>query len=82
MHGVGCIPNLTIVAPSDEVELKNVVATCVAYDKGPTVLRYPRENGCGIDKLKSLFGYTFDEVPAKGEPLPIGKGRIVRSTSI
>jgi len=79
---LGCIPNLTIMAPSDEVELKNMVATCAAYDKGPTVLRYPRGNGYGIDKLKSLFGYTFDEVPAKGEPLPIGKGRIVRSTSI
>lgn len=77
---LGCIPNLTIMAPSDEVDLRNMVATCAAFDDGPTVLRYPRGNGYGIEKLKSLFGYTFenDEIPAKGTALEIGKGRIIR----
>jgi len=77
---LGCIPNLTIMAPSDEVELRNMVATCAAYDDGPTVLRYPRGNGYGLEKLKTLFGYTFenDEIPAKGTPIEIGKGRIIR----
>jgi 1-deoxy-D-xylulose-5-phosphate synthase len=85
-HGVydlsymGCIPNLTIMAPSDEVELKNMVMTQAAYDDGPTVLRYPRGTGYGPEKLQSLFGYKLknDEIPAKGEILPIGKGRIIR----
>jgi 1-deoxy-D-xylulose-5-phosphate synthase len=84
-HGVydlsylGCIPNLTIMAPSDEVELKNMVMTQAAYDAGPTVLRYPRGTGYGVEKLNSLFGYKLgDEIPAKGEVIPIGRGRIVR----
>jgi len=75
---LGCIPKLTIMAPSDEVELRNMVATCANFDDGPTVLRYPRGNGYGIEKLKSLFGYTFQEIPTKGQVLTIGKGRIIR----
>lgn len=78
---LGCIPNLTIMAPSDEVELRNMVTTCAAYDDGPTVLRYPRGTGYGAEKLQSLFGYEFEngEVPTKGEKIPIGKGRIIRN---
>jgi 1-deoxy-D-xylulose-5-phosphate synthase len=77
---MGCIPNLTIMAPSDEVDLMNMVKTCADFDDGPTVLRYPRGNGYGIEKLQDLFGYKFEngEMPTKGVSLPIGKGRIIR----
>lgn len=77
---MGCIPNLTIMSPSDEIELKNMVMTCAAYDDGPTVLRYPRGTGYGSDVLQSLFGYELEnnELPAKGEVIAIGKGRIIR----
>jgi len=77
---LGCIPNLVIMSPSDEIELRNMVSTCAACDTSPTVLRYPRGTGYGAEKLKSLFGYKLvnDEIPTKGEVLPIGKGRIVR----
>lgn len=77
---MGCIPNLTIMAPSNEIELRNMVATCAAFDDGPTVLRYPRGTGYGAEKLQSLFGYKLenDEVPTKGEVLEIGKGYVVR----
>merc|ERR1719410_1797368 len=75
---LGCIPNLTIMAPSDEIELRNMVATCAAFDDGPIVLRYPRGAGYGLEKLNNLFGYDIEEIPAKGTLLPIGKGRIVR----
>merc|ERR1712157_44940 len=73
-------------APSDEIELRNMVATCAAFDKGPTVLRYPRGNGYGAEKLRDLFGYELEgengtEVPTKGTPLPIGKGRYIRRPS-
>jgi len=78
---LGCIPNLTIMSPSDEIELKNMVATCAAYDDGPTVLRYPRGNGIGLEKLQTLFGYDIQEIPEKGTLLPIGKGRIVRNST-
>lgn len=44
----------------------------------PSVVRYPRGTGYGLEKLRSLFGYELDEMPAKGEEVEIGKGRIVR----
>jgi 1-deoxy-D-xylulose-5-phosphate synthase len=77
---MGCIPNLTIMAPSDEIELRNMVKTCADFDSGPTVLRYPRGNGYGAEKLQELFGYKLEngEIPAKGVSLEIGKGRIIR----
>ncbi len=66
---MGCIPNLTIMSPSDEIELRNMVATCAAFDDGPTVLRYPRGVGYGAEKLQDLFGYELEdgEIPTKGE---------------
>lgn len=77
---MGCIPNLTIMSPSDEIELRNMVMTCADFDDGPTVLRYPRGTGYGADKLQSLFGYKLEnnEIPQRGEIIPIGKGRIIR----
>ncbi|KAL7451071.1 hypothetical protein ACHAWC_002917 [Mediolabrus comicus] len=77
---LGCIPNLTIMSPSDEIELRNMVATCAGFDDGPTVLRYPRGVGYGADKLQDLFGYELPdgEIPTKGVELEIGKGRIIR----
>lgn len=80
---LGCIPNLVIMAPSDEIELKNMIHTQAAYDDGPTAMRYPRGTGYGAETLKNLFGYELegDKIPEKGEILPIGKGRVVRRPS-
>lgn len=77
---MGCIPNLIIMSPSDEIELRNMVKTMAACDDAPTVMRYPRGTGYGAEKLQSLFGYKLenDEIPSKGEIIPIGKGRIIR----
>eukprot|EP00571_Detonula_confervacea_P010731 CAMPEP_0172297810 /NCGR_PEP_ID=MMETSP1058-20130122/697_1 /TAXON_ID=83371 /ORGANISM="Detonula confervacea, Strain CCMP 353" /LENGTH=742 /DNA_ID=CAMNT_0013007003 /DNA_START=218 /DNA_END=2446 /DNA_ORIENTATION=- len=77
---LGCIPNLTIMSPSDEIELRNMVMTCAGMDDGPSVLRYPRGIGYGADALQKLFGYDLEngEIPAKGTPIEIGKGRIIR----
>jgi len=66
---LSCLPNMTVMAASDEAELMHMVATCVAHDAGPIALRYPRGDGVGVD------------LPERGEPLPIGKGRIVRQGS-
>ena len=63
---LGCLPNMMIMAAADESELVHMVATQVAYDQGPSALRYPRGEGVGI------------EMPEVGVPLPIGKGRVVR----
>jgi len=63
---LGCLPGFVIMAAADEAELVHMVATCAAHDSGPIALRYPRGEGVGV------------EIPDRGTPLPIGKGRIVR----
>jgi 1-deoxy-D-xylulose-5-phosphate synthase len=63
---LGCLPNFVIMAASDEVELKHMVATATQIDDRPCAFRYPRGEGVGID------------MPEEGVPLEIGKGRIVR----
>ncbi|MCQ0040657.1 MULTISPECIES: 1-deoxy-D-xylulose-5-phosphate synthase [Acetobacteraceae] len=63
-----CLPNMTVMAPSDEVELLHMTATAWAHDSGPIALRYPRGAGLG------------QKLPDEGEILEIGKGRIIRSS--
>ncbi|ASC06775.1 1-deoxy-D-xylulose-5-phosphate synthase [Acetobacter pasteurianus NBRC 101655] len=63
---LGCLPGMTIMAPSDELELLHMTATAALFDEGPIALRYPRGSGLGLD------------LPAEGTPLEIGKGRIIR----
>jgi 1-deoxy-D-xylulose-5-phosphate synthase len=63
---LGAIPGIVQMAAADEAELRHMVATAAAYDNGPIAFRYPRGEGLGVD------------MPARGEILPIGKGRIVR----
>ena len=40
------IPNMVVMAPKDESELRNMLYTAVKYQDGPVALRYPR--GCGL----------------------------------
>ena len=63
---LGCLPDFVLMAPSDEAELALMVATSMAIDDRPSAFRFPRGEGVGI------------EIPADPQPLPIGKGRIVR----
>lgn len=63
---LGCLPGFVIMAAADEAELVAMVATAARYDEGPIAFRYPRGEGIGMD------------LPDEPEPLPIGKGRIVR----
>ena len=46
-----CIPNAVIMAPSNEDELQDMIASGITFQK-PSFIRYPRGNGTGI-KLKS-----------------------------
>ncbi|MGK9476102.1 1-deoxy-D-xylulose-5-phosphate synthase [Melioribacter sp. OK-6-Me] len=48
------IPNIVIMAPKDEAELRDMLYTAVNYKKGPIVLRYPRGNALGVE-LKEGF---------------------------
>ncbi|MCW5721868.1 MAG: 1-deoxy-D-xylulose-5-phosphate synthase [Devosia sp.] len=66
---LGAVPGMVLMAAADEAELRHMVATAAAYDSGPIAFRYPRGDGLGVD------------MPARGEILPIGKGRILRQGS-
>ncbi|WP_160122632.1 1-deoxy-D-xylulose-5-phosphate synthase [Rhodovarius lipocyclicus] len=67
---LGCLPGFVLMAASDEAELAHMVATMAAYDAGPSGVRYPRGEGFGLVP-----------VPARGEVLEIGRGRIIREGS-
>ena len=60
------LPGFVVMAAADEAELVHMVATAVAHDEGPIAFRFPRGEGVGC------------EMPARGVPLQIGKGRIIR----
>ena len=60
------LPGIIVMAAADESELVHMVATAVANNDGPTAFRFPRGEGVGV------------ELPVKGIPLTIGKGRVMR----
>jgi 1-deoxy-D-xylulose-5-phosphate synthase len=61
------VPNMVVMAPKDESELRDMLYTAVRYQGGPIALRYPRGNCLGVP-LKEGFS-----------ALEIGKGEVVRS---
>jgi 1-deoxy-D-xylulose-5-phosphate synthase len=63
-----CIPNMVIMAPKDEAELQRMLVTGVNHTDGPIAMRYPRGNGIGVPLMEEGW-----------EPLPIGKGEILRN---
>ena len=63
------LPGFVVMAAADEAELVHMVATAVAHDEGPIAFRYPRGEGVGV------------EMPSRGVPLEIGKGRVLREGS-
>ncbi len=63
---LGCLPNFVVMAAADEAELVHMVSTAVAIDDRPSAIRYPRGEGLGV------------KMPEEGQPLEIGKGRILR----
>lgn len=46
---MACLPNMVVMAPSDEAELFHMVATAAAIDDRPSCFRYPRGNGIGLE---------------------------------
>jgi 1-deoxy-D-xylulose-5-phosphate synthase len=59
------IPNLTVMAPRDELELRRALVTALQQD-GPFALRYPRGAGVGVDLNQAVT------------PLAIGRGEKLR----
>ncbi|MCK4235250.1 1-deoxy-D-xylulose-5-phosphate synthase [candidate division WOR-3 bacterium] len=60
------IPNIVVMAPKDEIEMKDMLFTAVNYGKGPIAIRYPRGK---------VFGLTQKKVT---KVIPIGKGELLK----
>lgn len=63
-----CIPNMVVMAPKDESELQRMLVTGIEYQDGAIAMRYPRGSGVGVPLMEEGW-----------EPLPIGKGEILRN---
>mgnify|MGYP001495715316 FL=1 len=61
-----CLPNVVVMAPSDEAELAKMVVTASKYSDGPIFCRYPRGEGEGVDITDIV------------QDVKIGKGRIIK----
>lgn len=59
------IPNMTIMAPKDENELRHMLKTALSFN-GPISVRYPRGSGVGVDITEPMH------------ELPIGKAEVLR----
>lgn len=64
-----CIPNMVVMAPKDENELRRLLLTAL-YCGHPAALRYPRGSGLGVDLEASLA------------PLPLGQGEVIREGAL
>jgi len=60
-----CIPNMTVMAPADENECRQMLFTAHAL-RGPAAVRYPRGSGPGVTPAEAM------------EALPRGRGEVRR----
>ncbi|MFT3904879.1 MAG: 1-deoxy-D-xylulose-5-phosphate synthase [Steroidobacteraceae bacterium] len=60
-----CVPNLTLMAPADENECRQMLFTATQLN-GPSAVRYPRGQGPGV------------AIEAQMQALPIGRGEVRR----
>jgi 1-deoxy-D-xylulose-5-phosphate synthase len=63
-----CIPNMVVMAPKDENELRHLLVTAITHP-GPAAIRYPRGAGLGVP-LDSSF-----------DPIPLGQAEVLREGS-
>ncbi len=59
------LPNMVVMAPKDENELRRMLATALAH-KGPIAFRYPRGAAEGVKIEKDII------------PIPVGKGEVLK----
>jgi 1-deoxy-D-xylulose-5-phosphate synthase len=63
-----CIPNMTVMAASDENECRQMLYTAL-QQSNPTAVRYPRGAGTGVATVKQMTA------------IPVGKGEIRREST-
>jgi 1-deoxy-D-xylulose-5-phosphate synthase len=64
-----CIPNMIVMAASDENECRQMLYTAIQQN-GPTAVRYPRGAGAGVEPVKQMTA------------LPVGRGEIKRESTL
>jgi len=62
------IPNLTLMAPRDTTELREMTNFMLGYNKGPIAIRYPR-------------GASDDRLPEQRTPIQFGRSEVIREGS-
>ena len=62
-----CLPNMTVMAPKDENELRHMLKTALQEITGPVAIRYPRGAGVGVSLTEPLH------------ILPVGRAETLRS---
>lgn len=60
------LPNMVLMAPKDEDELRHMLKTAIDHESGPIALRFPRGSGIGASMLAEPYA------------LPIGRGEVLR----
>jgi 1-deoxy-D-xylulose-5-phosphate synthase len=61
-----CVPNMVLMAPKDENELRRMLATAILHP-GPAAVRYPRGAGVGVPLDSTI------------EPLELGRAEVLRN---
>lgn len=61
------VPNVVVMAPADEDELRHMLFTALRWEGGPVALRYPRGNALGVPLVPTL------------QEIPIGRGTVTRA---
>jgi 1-deoxy-D-xylulose-5-phosphate synthase len=62
-----CVPNMTIMAPKDENELRHMMKTAFTIEGGPIAIRYPRGAGVGVPMDEPMH------------VLPVGRAETLRA---
>ncbi|CZF81634.1 1-deoxy-D-xylulose-5-phosphate synthase [Grimontia marina] len=67
-----CIPNMVIMAPSDENECRQMLYTGHTH-QGPSAVRYPRGNGCGakVEEVMTALSIGKGVIRRQGEKIAI-----------
>jgi len=65
-----CLPNMVVMAPKNENELRHMIKTAIEYEAGPIAFRYPRGAGVGCDLSQPTSA------------LPIGRAEVLRQGSL
>jgi len=75
------VPNMVLMMPKDENELRHMVKTAVDYDDGPIAFRYPRMNALGVpldEELKAIPIGSWEAVEEGKDAAIIAVGPMVQ----